>query len=263
MPRYPIVSLTTDYGLDDGFVAACHGVIAQWSAQARIIDVSHMIPPGDIVGGAIVLAQTVPYLPTGVHMAVVDPGVGTTRRPVAVETESGVLVGPDNGLLPWAAAALGGAKRATVLTETRFHRHPVSHTFHGRDIFAPVSAALASGVDITELGQPLKVDDLVTLPEPVTRTTEEELHAQVMSVDRFGNLQLSADGELLDGYGENFEINGHRAVRGDMFAAAPRGTLVVLVDSADKVAIAVNGGSAAEYLACEPGDRLRLTAVES
>lgn len=258
MPQNPIVSMTTDYGTDDGFVAACHGVVAQRSPHTRIIDISHTIPAGDITRGALILAQTVPYLPTGIHMAVVDPGVGTTRHPIAIDTGAGFLVGPDNGLLPWAATALGGAQRAVALTESRFHRHPVSHTFHGRDIFAPVSAALASGVDLTDLGQPVKVDDLVELPEPYLTVGDDGICAEVMTVDRFGNLQLSADGGVLDGYGETFHINGHTAIRGDMFAAAPQGALVVLVDSADKIAIAVNGGSAAERLHIEAGDRLRL-----
>jgi len=263
MPSYPIVSLTTDYGLADGFVAACHGVITQWAPQARIIDISHSIPAGDISRGALVLAQTVPYLPTGVHMAVVDPGVGTTRRPVAIETPSGLLVGPDNGLLPWAANALGGAQRAVTLTDTRYHRHPVSRTFHGRDVFSPVSAVLASGVSLTELGQPLKVSDLVQLPDPRVSATDTELSCEVMAIDRFGNLQLSADGELLENYGESFEINDQHAVRGDMFAAAPQGALVVLVDSAGKVAVAINGGSAAEHLVVEPGDLLRLRVPDA
>ncbi|HIW62193.1 MAG TPA: SAM-dependent chlorinase/fluorinase [Candidatus Stackebrandtia excrementipullorum] len=263
MSGYPIISLTTDYGLADGFVGACHGVIARWSPQSRIIDISHEIPGGDITRGALVLAQTVPYLPTGVHMAVVDPGVGTTRRPVAVETENGVLVGPDNGLLPWAADELGGARRAVTLTESRFHRHPVSHTFHGRDIFAPVAAVLAAGVAITDLGQSVAVTDLIRLPEPIAILDEDALVAQVMHIDRFGNLQLSADRNMLDDYGETFDVNGHRAVRGDMFAAASLNALVILIDSAGKVAVAVNGGSAATYLGIECGDVLRLEAVKT
>ncbi|GAA4924616.1 hypothetical protein LX16_0056 [Stackebrandtia albiflava] len=260
MPTYPIVSLTTDYGLADGFVAACHGVIAQWAPDTRVIDVSHLVPPGDIRRGALVLAQTVPFLPRGVHMAVVDPGVGTTRFPVAIEAGFGILVGPDNGLLMWAAEALGGVQRAVTLTDTRFHRHPVSHTFHGRDIFAPAAAVLSSGVAPADLGEPVKPNDLVRLPDPKVTVTDGEIVAEVMSVDRFGNLQLAADGRTLDGFGEGFEIAGRSAVRGDMFAAADPGAVVVLVDSAGKVAIAVNGGSAAEELEARAGDVLSLRA---
>lgn len=253
-----VMSLTTDYGLDDGFVAVCHGVAAARVPDVRLIDVSHAIPPGDIRRGAVVMAQTLPYLPAGVHVGVVDPGVGTTRRPVAIEAGDSVLVGPDNGLLGWAAEALGGARRAIALTNAELHRHPTSHTFHGRDIFVPVAAAFLSGVALDDAGDPVKLSTLERLPRPSVTTDDQGLAADVLAVDHFGNVQLAADGGLLGEYGENFQVGQFRATRGDMFAAAEPGELVVLADSAGKVALAVNGGSAAALLNLKPGDTVRL-----
>src|SRR5687768_14002867 len=167
MARYEWISLTTDYGLSDGFVAACHGVLARLAPAARVIDVTHLVPPGDVQRGSAVLAQTLPHLPVAVHVAVVDPGVGTARRAVAVEAERGVLVGPDNGLLTNAADALGGVRRAVALTNRSWHAPSVSTTFHGRDIFAPVAARLAAGADLADAGEPVDPDALVRLPEPL------------------------------------------------------------------------------------------------
>ncbi|MBO0870042.1 MAG: SAM-dependent chlorinase/fluorinase, partial [Micromonosporaceae bacterium] len=140
MPGYGWVSFTTDYGLRDGFVAAMHGVLARQAPWVRVIDITHQVNPGDVAGGAAVLAQTVRHLPAAVHVAVVDPGVGTARRAIAVQTPGGVLVGPDNGLLPGAARELGGVTAVVHLTNPAWHAPAVSPTFHGRDIFAPVAA---------------------------------------------------------------------------------------------------------------------------
>jgi S-adenosyl-L-methionine hydrolase (adenosine-forming) len=133
--HFRYLSFLTDYGLEDGFVAACHGVCAQIAPHAEIIDVTHLVPPGDVRRGAAVLAQTVPYLPPAVHVAVVDPGVGTERRGVAIVTDGALFVGPDNGLLSWAVTAAGGAERAFSLTNRALWLDRVTHTFHGRDIW--------------------------------------------------------------------------------------------------------------------------------
>lgn len=143
------LTFLTDFGLEDGFVAACHGVAARIAPAARVIDITHLVPPGDVRRGAAVLAQTVPAMPPAVHVAVVDPGVGTTRRAVAIEAKGGILVGPDNGLLSWAIGPLGGATRAVLLTNQKLWNHPVSPTFHGRDIFMPVASHLATGTRMT------------------------------------------------------------------------------------------------------------------
>jgi S-adenosylmethionine hydrolase len=258
MAGYPWISFTTDYGLSDGFVAACHGVIARLAPDVRVIDMTHLVNPADVVRGAAVLAQTVPHLPPAVHLAVVDPGVGTRRRPVALDTPGGVLVGPDNGLLPWAADALGGITGAVVLSNPDWLAPQVSRTFHGRDVFAPVAARLAAGAPLAGAGSACDPATLVRLPEPVLRVGPGWVEAEVLTVDRFGNVQVAAPASALDGLAGSVTVNGVPAVRGATFGAVPDGGLVVIADSADRVAVAVNGGRAAVVLSVEPGDVLRL-----
>jgi S-adenosylmethionine hydrolase len=258
MPAYPWISLTTDYGLLDGFVAACHGVIARIAPQIRVIDVTHQIPPADVRRGAAVLAQTVPYLPTAVHVAVVDPGVGTARRAIALRTPNGLLVGPDNGLLPWAAEALGGVVEAVALTSPVWFPE-ISATFHGRDVFAPAAARLALGADLTEGGPLLDPAELVRLPDPRVAVGPGWLAAEVLTIDRFGNVQLAATAAELAGLGRTVRVNGVPAVRGETFGTVPPGGLVVLLDSAGLVAIAVNGGRAVDLLGVSPGELLRIS----
>ncbi|MER7167758.1 SAM-dependent chlorinase/fluorinase [Micromonospora sp. NPDC000207] len=253
------ISLTTDYGLTDGFVAACHGVIGRLAPQARVIDVTHLIPPADVRRGAAVLAQTVPYLPWGVHVAVVDPGVGTRRRGIAVATEGGLLVGPDNGLLVEAAEALGGIDRVVELSSPGWLAPQVSRTFHGRDVFAPVAARLATGSPLADAGPAVDPADLVRLTPPTVRVTAGVLTAEISIVDQFGNVQLAAEGGLLDPLPDTVVVAGHVAVRGRTFADANPGALVVYVDSADRVAVAVNGGRAVDLLAVRVGDLLTVT----
>ncbi|MFI5834513.1 S-adenosyl-l-methionine hydroxide adenosyltransferase family protein [Micromonospora sp. NPDC051300] len=253
------VSLTTDYGLTDGFVAACHGVLARLAPTARVIDVTHLVPPADVRRGAAVLAQTVPYLPVGVHVAVVDPGVGTERRGVALATPAGLLVGPDNGLLLPAAAALGGVTDAVELTNPEWLAPAVSRTFHGRDVFVPVAARLVTGARLTDAGPAVDPATLVRLPDPVVRADADGFAAEVLTVDHFGNVQLAAPGALLDALPARVRVNGREAVHGRTFGDAPPGALVVYVDSAAQVAIAVNTGRAADALRANPGDVLTIT----
>jgi S-adenosyl-L-methionine hydrolase (adenosine-forming) len=260
MAGYGWISLTTDYGLADGFVASCHGVIARVAPEVRVIDVTHLVRPGDVPRGAAVLAQAVPHLPPAVHVAVVDPGVGTARRGVVIQTPGGVLVGPDNGLLPWAADALGGPTAVAELTNREWFAPEVSQTFHGRDVFAPAGARIAVGADPADAGPAIDPDGLVRLPDPVVTVGDNWLEAEVTTIDRFGNVQLAAQGSLLDSLGPALVVGGVRAVRGATFADAPPGGLVVFTDSADRVAVAVNGGRAAVVLAVTPGDVLRVTA---
>lgn len=260
MSGYDWITLTTDYGLSDGFVAACHGVIATIAPSVRVIDITHQVAPGDVTRGAAVLAQAAPHMPAAVHVAVVDPGVGTARRAVAVQTPDAMLVGPDNGLLPWAAEALGGAVRAVELQNPAWFSARVSHTFHGRDVFAPVAARLAYGAELTHAGPAVDPATLVRLPDPVVAQGDGWVEAEVLTVDRFGNVQLAATGGDLAGLGETLRAGGVHAVLGSTFADAPAGDLVVYPDSAGRVAIAVNGGRAAVVLGVAPGDVVRLTA---
>ena len=253
MPEFDYVSFTTDYGLSDGFVAACHGQIARLAPPVRVIDVTHMIAPGDVTRGAAVLAQTVPYLPTSVHLAVVDPGVGTQRRAVVLHTPKGLLVGPDNGLLIWAADALGGITAAHELSTPE----TASRTFHGRDVFAPAAAKLAVGS--LPHGPAIDPQTLVRLPDPVVAIGEGWIEAEVLTIDRFGNVQLAAPGAYLQQLPDRVTIGGCRAMRGETFSDAPSGGMVVFADSANQLAIAVNGGRAAVMLAVNPGDIVRIS----
>ncbi|SNQ47550.1 conserved hypothetical protein [Frankia canadensis] len=258
-----IVSFTTDYGLADGFVAACHGAILRALPAARIIDVTHLVPPGDVRRGAAVLAQTVPALPRGVHLAVVDPGVGTARRAVALRAAGGHLVGPDNGLLVEAAERLGGVEVAVRL--------PVPPgtpaTFHGRDVFAPAAALLAGGRDLTDLGAPLDPASLVRLPTPHTRLDPDgALEAEVVLVDVFGNVQLAATGALLAEAGLRPPARArltcddqHRDLAvGETFGSVAPGDPLLYVDAAGMAALAVRDGDAARTLRLAPGDRVTL-----
>ena len=189
----PLISFLSDYGLGDDFVGVCHGVIAQGCPQARVIDLTHGIPAHDVRAGALILARALPYLPIGVHLAVVDPGVGGPRRAVAIATGDGRrLVGPDNGLLGPAARAAGGAVAAVDLAGSRLSRAPMSATFHGRDVFAPVAAGLAAGMALEEVGEPLDPGSLVALALPAPERRDGGLLAHVVYVDGFGNLQLDA-----------------------------------------------------------------------
>ena len=261
MARYDWVSLTTDYGLSDGFVGALHGVIAQRAPHARVIDVTHLVAPGDVARGAAVLAQSVTALPRAVHVGVVDPGVGTARRAVVLEAAGGLLVGPDNGLLIGAAQALGGVRRAVHLTRTDWFAARVSATFHGRDVFGPVAARLATGADPGGAGPEVDPASLVRLPEPVLVVGDGWIEAEVLTVDRFGNVQLAATpAHAATLPEEEVEVSGMLAERVATFGDAPPGRLLLLVDSAGHLALAINGGRAAVALSVSPGDVLRLSA---
>lgn len=256
------VSLLTDYGTSDGFVAACHGVITHIAPKVRIIDITHEVPPADIRRGAVVLAQTVPYLQQAVHVAVVDPGVGSGRRAVALQAPDGVLVGPDNGLLIWAAEALGGVERAVELSRSEFHLHVVTETFHGRDVFAPVAGHLAGGLDLEAVGEPIDPGGLARLPEPVRHATRGRISCEVLAVDRFGNVQTSAGTTELATAG--FPDRGRVRVAerempfGGTFSDVALGEPLSYVDSAGMLAIAVNRGDAASALGLAPGTALTV-----
>ncbi|MBB5853722.1 S-adenosyl-l-methionine hydroxide adenosyltransferase family protein [Amycolatopsis umgeniensis] len=258
------VSLTTDYGLSDGFVAACHGVIARIAPAVRLIDVTHEVPPQQVRTGAEVLAQTAPFLPEAVHLAVVDPGVGTARRGVVVVAERGILVGPDNGLLLPAADALGGVKAAYELTAPEYRLPVLSSTFHGRDVFAPAAAHLALGVAPAGFGP--SVENLVRLPDPFVAVFPGKLVAEVLTVDHFGNVQLAAspDDLALSGLSGTVSVSSEhvlvKALVGDTFGTVPPGWNVLYTDSAGRLAVAVSGGSAAAVLRLGPAQECTITS---
>ena len=254
----PVVSFLSDYGLQDEFVGVCHGVIAGICPGARIIDLTHGVARHDVRAGALALRAALPYIPVGVHLAVVDPDVGTPRRAVALGLgDARILVGPDNGLLWPAAVSHGGVAEAVEISRSRFRLEHVSATFHGRDVFAPVAARLAAGVPLAEAGDPCDPDALVRLELPGAELRDGALVAHVLHVDRFGNAQLSATHEDLGRSGLKL---GHAVAvelgSGDAFAArfvrtfadAAPDELIVYEDAARALAVAVSHGSAAERL---------------
>ena len=263
-----IVSLLTDYGREDDFVGVCHAVIAGIHPEARIIDVSHGIARHDVRQGAIVLRNTLPYVPAGVHVAIVDPQVGTERRAVALSTEDGrILVGPDNGLMSLAWERFGGVVEAVDVSRSKHRLEPVSATFHGRDVFAPVAAHLAAGAPLAEAGDPLDPDalDVIELPEP--RTDDGTVVAHVLTLDRFGNASLNLSHEELAGTG--IVLGGQVELRvgterylanvAHTFADVRPGDILVYEDSYRALSIAINRGDAAATLQLAPDAEVRIT----
>jgi S-adenosyl-L-methionine hydrolase (adenosine-forming) len=269
MAGYDNITFLSDYGLEDHFVGVCHGVIARIAPNARVIDLSHAIRPQDVRHGATLLAQSVPFLPRAVHLAVVDPTVGGERGMVAVEAGGQVLVGPDNGLLVWAAERLGGVERVHALEKRAYRLEPVSRTFHGRDVFAPAAAHLATGVAPAELGPAVDPAGLVRLTPLASRVEGGQLHGAVLLVDHFGNLSLNLSREELDrvgvGIGDPVEVHiggqTYRLPFEETFSSVPAGRLVLHEDSFRSLAVAVNQGRAAERLNARSGDPVVVARV--
>ncbi|QDP96774.1 SAM-dependent chlorinase/fluorinase [Microlunatus elymi] len=265
---YDWISLLTDFGTYDGFVAQCKGSIARIAPAVRWIDVTHEIPAQDVRRGAAVLSQIVGQLPPAVHLAVVDPGVGTDRRGVALQTPGGVLVGPDNGLLGWAADVLGGVRKAVALTNTDYHLG-TSNTFHGRDIFSPVAAHTAVGVSLDDLGDPVDPAELVRLPDPVLSVGSGQLDCEVLTIDHYGNLQTSASAAALTraGFerGDRLEwaIGDHRltVLFGRTYGEVPPGDALAYLDSAAFLSLGVNGANAAARLGIPPGTPITISGA--
>jgi hypothetical protein len=260
------ITFLTDYGLADQFVGVCHGVLARIAPDARVLDVTHVVPPGDVRHGAEVLRQSIRYLPDGVHLAVVDPGVGTRRRAVVLVVGRNLFVGPDNGLLLWAADEIGGVDAAYELADPRFRLDSVSNTFHGRDVFAPAAAHLANGVAPAEMGPAVDPAALVRPPPAIRRLDGDTLHGEMLIEDRFGNLQTSLDSPLLAEaglrVGDTLLLDtGHgRTVVPyvETFGSVGKGKPLAHLDSADRLAFAVHLGSAADLLASHEGTTFRL-----
>jgi len=252
----------TDFGLQDDFVGTCHGVIARIAPDARVIDLTHGIAPQAVLQGALVLRSTLPYTPVGVHLAVVDPGVGGTRRPVAIATSDGRrFVGPDNGLLVLAAESVG-IEAVHELTDPRFRLRDVSRTFHARDVFAPAAAHLAAGVSIDELGPAVDAATLVRLDVPEPELGRAQLGVTVLGIDRFGNVATNCRKEHVAPFGERVEVrlalDRYYAVVADTFADAPPGELILYEDSYGMVTLAISNGNAARLTGVAVGDELRI-----
>ena len=260
------VSFLSDFGLQDDFVGTCHGVIKRIAPETQIIDVTHGIPRQEILQGALVLASTLPYVPAGVHLAVVDPGVGSSRRELALRDGEGrFFVGPDNGLLI-PAADRAGIVAAHELANPEYALETISRTFHGRDLFAPAAAHLSRGVAIEELGPPIDPDALVRLDLPQPELGPDRIGSTVLYVDSFGNIALNVTREhvvevgIVPGAQVELELGGERfyAVAARTFADARPGDIMLYEDSYRNMSVAISGGNAGEMLNARAGQSLRI-----
>ena len=275
-----IISLLTDYGDEDEFVGVCHAVMRGIAPDVAIVDLTHGIERYGVRQGAIVLRNSLPYVPAGVHVAIVDPQVGTERRGIAVRTDDGrALVGPDNGLLSLAWQACGGIVEAVDISRSPHRLEPVSATFHGRDIFAPVAAHLAAGAELADAGQHVDPDELQVLELPDPEVSTGHVVAHVMLVDRFGNASLDVAHADLAGsglaLGKAVEVEVHAkgggsgggppdvgerfiATFAQTFADVRPGDVILYEDAYRSLALAVNRGDAAAALKLRPDARVVL-----
>jgi S-adenosyl-L-methionine hydrolase (adenosine-forming) len=261
------ITFLSDFGLKDDFVGTCHGVMKRIAPESQIIDITHGIPPTAILQGALVLANTIDFMPIGVHLAIVDPGVGGPRRPLALrDAEGRLFVGPDNGLL-LPAASRHGIDQAHELANPEYALESISRTFHGRDLFAPAAAHLATGVPLEELGPPVDPEGLIRLdlPEPVIR--DGAILATLLYVDSFGNIALNLDRDDVEALGISsgtrieLELAGERyyALMARTFSDARPGDVILYEDSYKKMSLAISRGSAARMLHASPGQVIRIT----
>lgn len=262
----PIITLMTDFGLKDGNVGVMKGVILRFCPQAQIVDLSHLIAPQNIPEAALILARSQPYFPAGsIHVVVVDPGVGTPRRPLAARIASHYFVLPDNGILTQVLEKAGQHRKEIELVhldKPQYWLEQVSHVFHGRDIFAPVAAHLASGVPLTELGS--LVDDPVRLLLPHPQPTDRGYLGEIIHIDHFGNIALNICQEHLNGV-QNLEVDLKSVkIRGLLktFGEAPDGELIALYGSTGNLIVSVVNGSAAQRLDARIGDQAKVTILD-
>jgi len=257
----PIVFLT-DYGLADEFVGICHGVMVSIAPASPVIDLTHAIPRQDVMRAALTLARAEPYMPRdAVWVAVVDPGVGSERREIALRTGAGaLLVGPDNGSLSLLWERLGGVEQAVRIDAAEVLLQPMSRTFHGRDIFAPAGAHLAAGMPLDRVGSIVAADSLERLEVPGPMIANGAVGARVSGVDGFGNVQLNVRLTDLESAGvvTPLRVSGRDVPVAGVFADVGEGMLAAIVDSQGFVALVVNRGSASALLDLGPGDAVVL-----
>jgi S-adenosyl-L-methionine hydrolase (adenosine-forming) len=262
-----VITFLSDFGLEDDFVGTCHGVIKRIAPEVDVIDITHGIEPQSILQGAIVLANTLPYMPEGVHLAVVDPDVGTPRRALVVRTGDGrLLVGPDNGLLIPAAERVGGIEAAYEITNRSYALDPVSSTFHGRDVFSPAAAHLSLGLDAADLGSAVSPEELVRLEIPQAEIGERRIRATCLYVDRFGNIQLNLDAGQVEPLGivpgrqieVELAMDRFYALAARSFAEARPGEIVLYEDAYRNITLAISRGNAAETFGVRAGSEVKL-----
>jgi len=260
--RYDTINFLTDYGHDDEFVGVVKSVVHSIVPDVRICDVTHNVRPHDVRGGGLALARSAAYLNPGVVLAVVDPGVGSARKAVAVEVGDGstILVGPDNGLLAPTVALVGGATAAVDITNSKFRIGAPGPTFDGRDLFGPVAAQLCAGASLRDVGTPIDPALLMPAVMPVSAREGDTIVAEVLWIDRFGNCQLNVDPDELETSHYSLQIaDQHRpAKRVTHFEALGSGEIGLVVDSSGMVAVVLNRSSAATELRLTEGIEVRL-----
>jgi S-adenosyl-L-methionine hydrolase (adenosine-forming) len=261
------ITFLSDFGLKDDFVGTCHGVMKRIAPEVQIIDITHGIPPQAILQGALVLANTIEYMPVGVHLAVVDPGVGGPRRPLVLrDAEERLYVGPDNGLL-LPAASRAGVASAHELANPKYALDSISRTFHGRDLFSPAAAHLARGVDPEQLGPPVDPESLVALDLPEPELADGRVSTTMLYVDSFGNIMLNLKREHVESIGIvsgtrlELDVDGERyyAIMARTFADARPGDVILYEDSYRNMSVAISRGSAARMLHASPFRRITIT----
>jgi S-adenosylmethionine hydrolase len=261
------VSYLSDYGTRDEFDGVCKAIMFELAPDLRVVDVTHDVDPFDVRGGALTLVRAIQYLPAGIVLAIVDPGVGIDRRAIAVDVENGILIGPDNGLLAPSVAMLGGAQRVFALTNPEYQLPAPSGTFAGRDVMAPAAGHLAAGVDIAELGPEIDPNSLVPglLPLP-NESPEGRIDGEVLWVDRFGNAQLNVDPDMLVarglGVGDGLEVHVGDEIRRarwvSTYADARPSELVLVTDSYGLLSLAIDRQNAAAHLGARPGTKVAV-----
>jgi S-adenosyl-L-methionine hydrolase (adenosine-forming) len=263
------ISFLTDYGHADEFVGVCKSVIRQLAPETVVIDLTHDLPAHDVRAGSLALVRSIQYLADGVVLAIVDPGVGTARKAVAVEAgERGeyVFVGPDNGLLAPAVAMLGGARRAVNLTNEEHHLAAPGATFAGRDIFAPVAARLSTGMPITAFGDTIDPASLLPGVLPLSRTEDGRVLGEALWVDRFGNVQLNIDPDDVAAIGEVVSLSWGSTTRtvhrADSYGAIKAGEIGLVVDSYGLLSVCLDRQNASRSLGLGAGSAVTLTAPE-
>ena len=264
-----VITFLSDFGVEDDFAGTCHGVIKRIAPEADVIHITHGIDATNILQGAVILANTLRYMPVGIHLAIVDPDVGTPRRALVVRTGDGrLLVGPDNGLLVPAAEALGGVAAANEITNREYALEPVSPTFHGRDVFSPAAAHLALGLDPGVLGASVEPESLVRPEFPEAEIGTRRIRASCLYVDRFGNIQLNLTARDLETLGivpgrrveVELPVDRFYAVTARTFADARPGDIILYEDAYQNIAIAISRGNAAQTFTVKAGTEVRLRA---
>ncbi len=264
-----MITFLSDFGVEDDFAGTCHGVIKRIAPEVDVIDITHGIQPTSILQGSVVLASTLRYMPAGVHLAIVDPDVGTPRRALVVRTgDDRLLVGPDNGLLVPAAERLGGIAAANEITNREYALEPIAPTFHGRDIFSPAAAHLALGLEPSELGGTVEPESLVRYPYPQPEIGTRRIRAKCLYVDRFGNIQLNLTASDVEPLGivpgrrveVELPVDRFYAQAARTFADARAGDIILYEDAYQNIALAISRGNAAQTFGVHAGTEVRLRA---